>query len=463
MSKPPKGIARFDSAATMLLALANALHDRPFASPGQSPMLDRLLPSLDRLPTRLREWGYAVSGLAEGISHKQASELDVEGIAEWMVSTYPQRDYPAAFVGATNGAMVHLAAAMGTPWLPQTFLCPVRVQQSDPDDAQSEFENGKAVAAALLATWPKLAVHHMQDPSQDRLLLEKMHYFRLKLRDMPLAFNEFLLGGLPAGSILFINHCTRQWPVTRTSDRSFFQFGAPGGATEKEYLQGGPRVAEYLARAGVDRARWEPPAITDHVPEAEWGLDGYLISPLKKLAEAQRWRLMEIRYDHPEALSFVVAEIYRDWYLAAGILPARLTVDSFLLMDPWCSMQQHAIPFWLMFPSVPSADALQRFLEKQPPFNHIDMMLYSHGTDSIGLADVDRWKQLLAFAREEGALVGVDETRFPHDFATFSRFDSALRERAPLLPAPPPLSIDKAIAGIQRYGARHGVTLHPLT
>lgn len=79
MSKPPKGIARFDSAATMLLALANALHDRPFASPGQSPMLDRLLPSLDRLPTRLREWGYAVSGLAEGISHKQASELQ-----EWL-------------------------------------------------------------------------------------------------------------------------------------------------------------------------------------------------------------------------------------------------------------------------------------------------------------------------------------------------------------------------------------------
>ncbi|MDF2914932.1 MAG: hypothetical protein K0R96_3053, partial [Pantoea agglomerans] len=49
MSKPPRGIARFDSAAAMLLALANALHDRPFASPSQSPTLDRLLPSLNRL------------------------------------------------------------------------------------------------------------------------------------------------------------------------------------------------------------------------------------------------------------------------------------------------------------------------------------------------------------------------------------------------------------------------------
>ncbi len=53
---------------------------------------------------------------------------------------------------------------------------------------------------------------------------------------------------------------------------------------------------------------------------------------------------MEIRYEQPEALSFVVAEIYRDWYLAAGVLPTRLTVDSFILLDPWCSMQQQAIP-----------------------------------------------------------------------------------------------------------------------
>ncbi len=270
MSKPPKGIARFDSAATMLLALTSALRDEPLTR--SSSMLDRLLPSLDRLPSRLREWGHAISGQADGISPKQAGELDVEGIAEWMVSAYPQREYPAAFIGASNGALVHLAAAMGTPWLPQTFLCPVRVEPSDPDDAQAGFEQGKAVAAALLATWPRLAVHHRQDPSQDRLLLENMQAFRLKLRDMPLAFNEFLLGGLPAGATLFINHCTRQWPVTRTSDRSFFQFGAPGGATESEYLQGGPALRNIWRGQGlIGRAgRRLPSPIMSLKPNGGW-------------------------------------------------------------------------------------------------------------------------------------------------------------------------------------------------
>ena len=57
----------------------------------------------------------------------------------------------------------------------------------------------------------------------------------------------------------------------------------------------------------------------------------------------------------------------------------------------------------------------------------------------------------------------MDEARYPRDFATFARFDSALRERAPLLPPPPPLNSEKVMAGIKRYGAKHGVTLTALT
>ena len=44
-----------------------------------------------------------------------------------------------------------------------------------------------------------------------------------------------------------------------------------------------------------------------------------------------------------------------------------------------------------------------------------------------------------------------------------SHFDAALRARAPLFAPPPPLSVEKIISGIERYGARHGVTLHKLS
>lgn len=462
MSKAPRGIARFDSAAAMVAALASALHQQPFSSPSQSPTLDRLLPALNRLPDTLREWGYAIGGMAEGVTLKKVQKLDVEGINQWMCEQYPQRDYPAAFIGSSNGAMVHLASAMGVPWLPQTFLCPVHSLDNDPDDAQREFEQGRPVIDALLAVSPHLAVHHMQDPNQDRLMRDQSSWFRLKQRRLTLSTKEFLLSSLPPGSTLIVNHCRQSWPVTRTNDRACFQFGALGGASEQEYFNGGPRVAEYLARYGVDRDRWQPPEPNARLPEAEWGFDPALLPELRELAADQNWTLLELSYEHPEDLSFVTAEIYRDWYIAAGILPTRLVVDNFLLMDPWVTQQLHAIPFWLVFCTEPSADNLQRFLDKQPPFNHIDMLLFSHGNESIGMAPIARWQQLLDCAKEEGAFVGADAERYPRDFATLSRFDEALQQRAPLQAPPPPLALDKLISGIQRYGEKFGVTLTPL-
>ncbi|MFD1800947.1 hypothetical protein ACFSFZ_01850 [Mixta tenebrionis] len=457
MSKPPRGIARYDSAVAMVTALSNALHQRPFSSPSQSPTLDRVLPALNLLPDRMREWSYAVGGMTEGVTLNQLQQLDIEGIARWIAARYPQQHYPAVFVGASNGAMVHLAAAMGVPWLPQTFLCPVRSLHNDPDNAQEGMANGKPATDALLATSPHIAVHQMQDPNQGRLMLEQIAWFYLKHRKLPLEYSEFLLSALPPGGTLVINHCTQQWPATRTSDRSFYQFGAPGGATEQEYFQGGSRVAEHLARYGRDEEKWTPPTPDVIVPEAEWGFDAHLMAELKKLANTQGWKLVELRYENPEALSFVTAEIYRDWYMSAGVIASRLVVDSFLLMDPWTTIQQRAIPFWLSFCTEPSANSLQRYLDRQPPFRNIDLMLFSHGTESIGMAPVERWQQLLNYASDEGAFVGVDVERFPRDFAALSRFDRELQQRAPLLPPPEALSTAAFLAGVQRYGDKFQV------
>ena len=58
------------------------------------------------------------------------------------------------------------------------------------------------------------------------------------------------------------------------------------------------------------------------------------------------------------------------------------------------------------------------------------------------MASIDRWQQLLNYATDEGAFVGVDTEKFPRDFATLSRFDRELQQRAPLLPPPDPLTVE---------------------
>jgi hypothetical protein len=463
MNKPPRGIARFDSAAGMAQALAFCLRGQPFDSPSQSPLLDTAMPAINLLPKRPREWAYSIGGMTEGITTRQARRLDVEGIAEWLAGLYPDRRYDAAFIGSSNGALMHMAAALGVPWLPQTFLCPVRAPFSDPDDAMRGFEEGRATTAALFEADPRIAVHHMQDPNQDRLMLGAMSYFRLKHRALPLAYREFLLRNLAPGATLYVSRCTRAWPVTRTSGRSFYQFGATGGATEDEYLKGGPRVVEYLARYGIDRSRWEPPAPTELAPEAEWGYDDALTADIHALAREMNWRVVELVFCEPESFSFVCAAAYREWYARHGIETRRLVVDSFLLMDPFTTLRLHALPLWLVFCTRPSADTLRRFLDSQPPFDEIDLMLFSHGTEGIGVTRIEEWNELLGRASHEGRFLGVDTRRYPRDFATFVRFDQALRELGPQQTPPPPMTLAQFESALREHGPKHRVsmTIHP--
>jgi hypothetical protein len=44
------------------------------------------------------------------------------------------------FAGSSNGAVAHLAAALGVPWLPQTLLLAVRTGGLDPDDPAADMQ-----------------------------------------------------------------------------------------------------------------------------------------------------------------------------------------------------------------------------------------------------------------------------------------------------------------------------------
>jgi hypothetical protein len=46
----------------------------------------------------------------------------------------------------------------------------------------------------------------------------------------------------------------------------------------------------------------------------------------------------------------------------------------------------------------------------------------------VGVAPAQRWRTILAGSGAHSGFVGVDESRFPRDFASFGRFNRELRE-----------------------------------
>ena len=431
--KPADAVAEFDSATAMLAATARALRGEPFPRLGRGRSAALLAEAAGRLPLPLRQRAYAVSGAMEAIPAERLASVDAEDVRAWAVDQYPQRTYPAVALGSSNGAAVHLYAALGIPWLPQTFLLPVRAR-FDPDDAQAALDFGARTAGPFLDANPTVALHQMHDPNQDRLMAAHMAYFRVKQLSLGAAYERFLTQVLAPGAPILVVRDRSRWPVTRVRDRHVFQFGGQGGATVQEYLHGGPRVAAFLAgqRASIDR--WHPPAPDECAPEAEWGLAPELLTDVCGWASRHGHPVHEISVDAPQDLSAPVADIYRRWYAGQGRPADRLLVESFILLDAVETVRAGYVPYWTMFATEPSLAELSGYLDRTG-FEEIRIGLFPHGVASIGLADTDAWRRQCTRASRYGDLLGVDARRYPADFAALVRYQPALSNLAPRHPS----------------------------
>lgn len=280
-------------------------------------------------------------------------------------------------------------------------------------------------------------------------MLALMTYFRIKKRRLGPAYESFLDGALEPGGTIFVVECGERWPVTAVSERYFFQFGALGGMPPKEFLEGSERVGEYLARYGSHRRRWEPPQPDTEAPEAEWGFEPTLLADIERYALERQLRIVRLKFRQTMDFPPFTAELYRWWYGRRGLPANRLMVQSFLLVEPYWALRAGLIPFWTTFGTEPAAEALQSYLSKADPFDEISMMLFSHGTEGVGVAPIERWRELLGQARHKGRFLGVEEELFPLDFATFGRYHQALRA----LPSRYPVDIRLAPEEMESFAA----------
>jgi hypothetical protein len=425
-SSPPRYVANFDSASAFLRGVGNTLQRKEHSMLGMVPTplargLTTIGDLLNRTPQQVRETLYILGGWGESISVSRIESVNSETLAQWVVGQYPETQYPAIAIGSSNGAAMHLWAAMGIPWLPQTHLVPVARSGIHPDEPRQDFEWGAEPGRRLLAANPDLQLHHMHDPNQDRLMIKLMTYFRVKRLRLGRTYREFIRQRLAPGGTLIVVDCELTWPATRIAERQFFQFGALGGADAEEFHQGSERVSAYLERYGSHRRNWDPPPPDGRFPEAEWGFEPALRADIDALAAHQGYGLRRLAFREPDHLSPLVADLYRQWNDRRGVMGDRLLVECFIHCEPYWTIRTGSTPFWMTFNKEPSAEALEKYLDGREPFDEILMQLFDHGVDSIGLVPIARWKRALQRARRRGEFVGVDEKEYPRDFAAMPR------------------------------------------
>jgi hypothetical protein len=166
-----------------------------------------------------------------------------------------------------------------------------------------------------------------------------------------------------------------------------------------------------------------------------------------------------VLFDQPEDLSPLVADLYRWWYRQLGVADNRLVVDSFILMEPYWTTRTRSVPFWMVFNTEGSFEALNGYLDRSPAFDELLITLFSHGVDSIGLVPIGQWRRLFARARQRGGFLGVDEASFPRDFAVFVRYHfEFLRSISARYPIPPALTFKELDEFLSQTGNSYRVT-----
>jgi hypothetical protein len=431
---PQDVVASFDSATVLHGGLAAALRGQPFPHLGNSASAAAAIRIGGRLPWPILRRLYTRIGASEGIDPQRLADVDMTAVAQCLADGYPQRRYPAALVGSSNGALTHLAAALQVPWLPGTVLVPV-ARRGDPQRPVDALRFGERFAPGLLDTNPDVVLHHMHDQAQDKLMVARMTYFRTKWRELPEAYARFLSDCLTPGAPVILVEDVSCWPVVRVGDRHVFQTGAQGGLHPQQYLR-----------------RAHTPQADDEAPEAEWGADPDFGTALSTWCSAHGHPLVKLSYSGPQVPAHAVATVMRAWYAGRGEPADRLLVPSFILGDPWRTINAATVPFWTFFAVQPALQALEAHLEASAPYRMVDVLLFQHGVRSEGIAYPDQW---LAAARRHGAtarLLAVDRSRFPHDIASLGRYGRALADLPPARQPWSPLDAGEAIQGLRTAG-----------
>ncbi|MFW6056970.1 MAG: hypothetical protein ACOC9B_06665, partial [Chloroflexota bacterium] len=209
---------------------------------------------------------------------------------------------------------------------------------------------------------------------------------------------------------------------------------------------------------------WDPPEPDCESTEAEWGFDAALREEVIELARKLGGRVVRILFHEPEDLSPLVADFHRWWYRDRGVSTDHLLAESFAFVAPYWVLRTGSVPYWALFSGRTSAEHLRDYLSQVDPYKYIYIMLLSNGMDPIEGVSIDDWRAVLRKATVRGEFVGVDEKKFPYDFASFLRYNTEVQEKIPFrYEMPSRVSVERFETFLKTHGHRYDVTFQEVS
>jgi hypothetical protein len=357
--------------------------------------------------------------------------------------------FPAILLGAgLGGAAAHLACTLGGPFLPMAFVYSLRAGAPD-GDVQRYYQRSSALARQLAARIPEVLTIQHFDPVHDGWLTRYLNHLRLKLIDLPPAYQEFIHQRLaPGGSLVYLE-CAASWLRYRVGPRSFFQVGGWGDLTPQDFLSPSDSLRQYTASAGMSCWDWrlcDYPL--DYGPESEWGCEPGFGEALQTFCDRHGYPLLRIPLPDPHDYSRLGYFARLAQLEASGLAPAGVQIETFSQYDPTAALKAGLLPLWLVFNTHTSLNFLKEMRPHFPtgkPVFFSALATFSHTPDLVPFA---AWQA--ALEGQDLRLIGARPSHYPADTRAVVDWAKPLRQWATAHPQPwsSPLPV-AALASIQ--------------
>ncbi|OZV83723.1 hypothetical protein CA850_03410 [Micromonospora echinospora] len=447
-------VAAGSTARVLVAAAARALRGADCADLGHPPSLARF----PGAPEPVRRAAVARTAGRVALPVEQAATVDAERVARWFVEQYPRRRYPGAVLGSAHGAAVHLAVALGVPWLPAGFEMTVRWTDGAVDHPRAAHDHGAALAGRLLSGNTDVHVRQVHCPASRGALAGATVTLGVRWQRLPRAYARFLAARLaPDASVLLLRDA-RTWPVRDDGRGHSFQVGCPAsGLDPVDFHPDSPALRQVLRSAGGDRSRWDPPDVSSARALAENSVEAGFELGAREWTGRRGHRLHRVLFPQPEVLSAATADLYRGWLRGAGKTGNRLVVECGRLLDPWQVVRAGLVPYWCENATRRSVAAAEWWLAGSEPFTSVDVLPEPPGVPSPALAGLPQWLAVAAFGRRRRALDRTAARGYPVTSVPTRRATEVLRNQPYDLPVPPPLAVDAALAALRDGGAAQGL------
>ncbi|MGD8731677.1 MAG: hypothetical protein PVH92_07355 [Anaerolineales bacterium] len=385
---------------------------------------------LNHLPLVLARQAVRHRFKASAFDPEDAKNVSTDDLVKARIKDYTEikgKQFPLVILGAAlGGASAHLAAVLGSPFLPQPFILGLRGGSPD-DELNAHLELTSRVARAVLDRNPDLMGIAHFDPIHDGWLTRVVSHLRFKLIDLHDAYKRFIREILQPGGMLLYLDSQARWLQYELGERHRYQVGGWGGIPPREFLEGSERIDAALERAGSShRGGWSIPYKTPkEMPESEWGSEPGLIAALQAFALEEGFRFERIVGLDPHAFSVLAYAAHEKLYNLQGREPQGVVIETFTQYDPALILRGGLLPLWLIFNTTDSLAFLKSRLHdfgRELPVYFSGLVTLSRTPDMVPW---EQWAQ--ALSGFEMRSIGARAQRYPEDLVSLWQWSERLQ------------------------------------